>query len=79
MEDKDRELHAIRLDNEAVSFPICYAFLLLQSCDGVSLLIFIVGFVGLSDFRFFRQVWAKEDLLREQSKEIQSYRYFLAS
>ncbi|XP_042057436.1 uncharacterized protein LOC121801993 isoform X1 [Salvia splendens] len=36
MEDKDRELHAIRLDNEAA--------------------------------------WAKEDLLREQSKEIQSYR-----
>ncbi|XP_057774173.1 uncharacterized protein LOC130993339 isoform X2 [Salvia miltiorrhiza] len=36
MEDKDRELHAIRLDNEAA--------------------------------------WAKEDLLREQSKELQSYR-----
>lgn len=36
MEDKERELHAIRLDNEAA--------------------------------------WAKEDLLREQSKELQSYR-----
>ncbi|KAL1565493.1 hypothetical protein AAHA92_07701 [Salvia divinorum] len=36
IEDKDRELHAIRLDNEAA--------------------------------------WAKEDLLREQSKEIQNYR-----
>ncbi|XP_071934082.1 uncharacterized protein [Coffea arabica] len=37
MEDKERELHAIRLDNEA-------------------------------------QAWAKEDLLREQSKELQTYR-----
>nr|XP_027108610.1 uncharacterized protein LOC113728251 [Coffea arabica] len=36
MEDKERELHAIRLDNEAA--------------------------------------WAKEDLLREQSKELQTYR-----
>ncbi|KAH6828159.1 hypothetical protein C2S53_015109 [Perilla frutescens var. hirtella] len=36
MEDQERELHAIRLDNEAA--------------------------------------WAKEDLLREQSKELQSYR-----
>ncbi|KAG6426602.1 hypothetical protein SASPL_110828 [Salvia splendens] len=36
IEDKDRELHAIRLDNEAA--------------------------------------WAKQDLLREQSKELQSYR-----
>lgn len=36
IEEKDRELHAIRLDNEAV--------------------------------------WAKEDLLREQSKELQTYR-----
>ncbi|KAK4351020.1 hypothetical protein RND71_030333 [Anisodus tanguticus] len=37
MEEKERELHAIRLDNEAVA-------------------------------------WAKEDLLREQSKELQTYR-----
>lgn len=29
MEDKERELHAIRLDNEAVSLTIYYAFLLL--------------------------------------------------
>lgn len=29
MEDKERELHAIRLDNEAVSLIIYYVFLLL--------------------------------------------------
>ncbi|KAK7818754.1 hypothetical protein CFP56_041113, partial [Quercus suber] len=40
MEEKDRELHAIKLDNEAA--------------------------------------WAKEDLLREQNKELASFRYEFA-
>ncbi|KAK6129383.1 hypothetical protein DH2020_036899 [Rehmannia glutinosa] len=70
MEEKERELHAIRLDTEAVSLGIYYVFLLLKWIP----LMPIDCFIESNLFYLFYQSWAKDDLLREQSKELQSYR-----
>lgn len=70
MEEKDRELHAIKLDNEAV------CFFYIWTCR--YFLLYISGSLGLFvSLVLFWQAWAKEDLLREQNKELATFRYFL--
>ena len=71
MEEKDRELHAIKLDNEAVGFFLCVCSII-ASCALQN--VWLASLVEYDRCSLFLQAWAKEDLLREQSKELQSFR-----
>lgn len=65
MEEKERELHAIKLDNEAVSSSLCCTFE--QSIYGKQ-------YITCCLLSLCLQAWAKEDLLREQNKELATFR-----
>lgn len=68
MEDKDKEILAIKRDNEAVGGD--HAPLFSSNFFLVSYL-----YIHFIDFMCILQAWAKEDLLREQKKELATFRY----
>lgn len=69
MEEKDRELRAIRIDSEAVGWTRLLDILF----SGVTCGWFLKMHLFFSTFAL--QAWAKEDLLREQNKELATFRY----
>jgi hypothetical protein len=68
LNDKDRELNALKIDHQTVSV-LHFTFCNLHGKKKwkMSRHIFFVSFC---------QVWANQDLLREQTKELASVRYY---
>lgn len=68
LNDKDRELNALKIDHQTVSV-IHFMFCNLHGRGNEKC---------LSSFFFFgHQVWANQDLIREQTKELATVRYYI--